>query len=245
MRRTNLLIGLLLIAVVLTSSGCFSAKAKNIQAFVKPHQVNVTAEQFILQPPDEIEVHCVKVPEINLQRQQIRSDGRVSFEGLGDVLAAGLTPEQLAEVLRDRASQLYTLPGGKPISVRVSAHRSRLYYVLGQVVQPGPKLFTGRDSVLTAVAAAHPAITGWTKHIQVIRPSADMAVKPKVFEVNFNRMMVHGDLSKNVLLQEGDIIYIPPTPLAAVAMVVEEFVRPIGRALSPAITVQQLATPTN
>ncbi len=60
----------------------------------------------------------------------------------------------------------------------------------------------------------------------------DKNVKPKIFEVNFGRMAAHGEQSKDVLLQEGDVIYVPPTILAAVAMKIEEFIRPIGRALS-------------
>jgi len=70
--------------------------------------------------------------------------------------------------------------------------------------------------------------------IQVIRPSRDENVKAKIFEVNFDRMGAHGDLSKDVLLQEGDVIYVPPTILAAIAMKIEEFIRPLGRALSGA-----------
>ncbi len=72
----------------------------------------------------------------------------------------------------------------------------------------------------------------WLGRIQVIRPSRDKNVKPKIFKVNFDHMAAHGKMSKDVLLQEGDIIYVPPTILAAVAMKIEEFIRPIGRALS-------------
>ncbi|MCG8688908.1 MAG: hypothetical protein MI892_28825, partial [Desulfobacterales bacterium] len=43
-------------------------------------------------------------------------------------------------------------------------------------------------------------------------------------------MRIRGDLAKDVLLLEGDILYVPPTPLAKVAMVLEEFLRPVARA---------------
>jgi len=60
----------------------------------------------------------------------------------------------------------------------------------------------------------------------------DKNIKPKIFEVNYSRMVVHGDASKDVLLQEGDIIYVPPTVLAAFAMKIEEFIRPLARAFA-------------
>jgi len=213
-------------------TGCFSSNPADIKAFLKPAQVNVTVESYVLQPPDEIEIRCSKVPEIHLQRQQIRPDGKVSFESLGEIEVAGKTPEQVAELLRSKVLLLYTLAGDKPIDVRVVAYKSKVYYVLGQVYVPGPKEYTGRDSLLHALAEAQPNPMAWVERIQVIRPSTDENVKAKIFEVNFDRMIAHGEVSKNVLLQEGDIIYVPPTVLAAVALKVEEFVRPIGRAFS-------------
>ena len=227
-----------LIAVSLT--GCFSSNPRDIEAFSMPERVQVTAENYILQPPDEIEVHCSEVPEVDLQRQRIRPDGKISFEALGEIVAAGKTPRQLASNLRAKILELYKLTGDNPIDVRIIAYQSKYFYVLGQVYVPGPKLYTGRDTVLTAIAEAQPNPMAWVDRIQVIRPSSDKKVKPKIFEVNFDRMSAHGDTRKNVLLEEGDIIFVPPTVLAAIALKVEEFARPIGRAFS---TVNVIAGP--
>jgi hypothetical protein len=59
--------------------------------------------------------------------------------------------------------------------------------------------------------------------------------------VNFDRMGAHGEQSKDVLLQEGDVIFVPPTILAAVAMKIEEFITPLGRALSGAYMAERAA----
>ncbi|MFB0524124.1 MAG: polysaccharide biosynthesis/export family protein [Phycisphaerae bacterium] len=227
---------LLLIMIVLT--GCFSSNPKDIEAFLKPREVDVTAEKYVLQPPDGIEIHCSKVPEIHLQRQRIRPDGKVSFEALGEIEVAGKTPEEVAEVLGKKVTELYTLPGDSPIDVRIFAYLSKVYYVLGQVSRPGVKDYTGRDTLLSALAEAQPTPLAWEERVQVIRPSADKSVRPKIFEVNFDRVSAHGDTTKDVLLQEGDIIYVPPTVLAAAAMVIEEIIRPIARAFSGAYIVQ-------
>jgi hypothetical protein len=78
--------------------------------------------------------------------------------------------------------------------------------------------------------------------IQVIRPSRDENVKAKIFEVNFDRMSAHGEQSKDVLLQEGDVIYVPPTILAAAAFKLAEFIQPIGQAMSGAYMFQNFGT---
>jgi len=222
---------LVLVACVLT--GCFSSNPEDIEAFKLPDKVFLSTDQYLLCPPDEVEVHCTKSPEIDKQRQQIRPDGKVSFEAIGEIHAAGKTPAQVAEIIRQKVVELYKLSGDSPIDVRVVAFRSKRYYVLGQVASPGAQVYSGRDTVISAIAlAGSPTVLAWQERIQVIRPSHDENVKAKIFEINFDRMSAHGEAAKNVLLEEGDIIYVPPTILAAAAMKIEEFIRPIARAFS-------------
>jgi polysaccharide export outer membrane protein len=221
-------------AVLLASAGliagCYSSNPEDIQAFVKPYEVNVTAENYVLQPPDEVEIHCSQVPEVHLQRQRIRPDGKVSFEGIGEVEAAGKTPAQLANLLKDKIAQLYSVPGDHPVDARIAAYGSKVFYVTGQVMRSGPLNYTGRDSVLTALAASSPNPMAWKARVQVIRPAATEDTVPRIFEVNYKKMIIHGDTSKDVLLQDGDIVYVPPTILASIGMVLEEFITPVARA---------------
>ncbi|MDD5457932.1 MAG: polysaccharide biosynthesis/export family protein [Phycisphaerae bacterium] len=226
------LLSIILAGVLFMAQGCFMSNPEDIQAFTRPEAVDVTSDSYILQPPDEIEIQCTAVPEIHLQIQKIRPDGMVTFEGIGEVKAAGRTPKELADVIREKAIMLYALTGENPIAVKISVFESKWYYVVGEVYYEGPKPYTGRDTVLKGIAEARPNILAWSKRTQIIRPSANKDVAPKIFEVNYKDMIMRGDTSKNVLLQEGDIIYVPPTVLARIAMTIEEFLRPVGRAFS-------------
>jgi len=152
---------------------------------------------------------------------------------VGDLYVAGKTPSQVANELRAKILELYQIEGDNPIEVRVVGFRSKRYYVLGQVGNPGAQMYSGRDTVLGAIAlAGSPTVLAWVQRIQVKRPSANKDVKAKIYEFNFDRAAAHGDATKDVLLQEGDIIYVPPTILAAAAMKIEELIRPIARAFS-------------
>jgi protein involved in polysaccharide export with SLBB domain len=233
MKCSWIVIWMILSLFTVSLTGCFSSNPEDVHAFLMPDEIVASAEKYIMHPPDEIEIHCSGVPEIDMQRQQIRPDGKVSFETIGEIDAAGKTPSQVANVLGVKILELYEIEGEHPIDVRVVAFRSKRYYVLGQVSNPGAQVYTGRDTVLGAIAlAGSPTVLAWVDRIQVIRPSVNKNVKPKIFEFNFDRAAAHGDASKDVLLQEGDIIYVPPTVLAAAAMKIEEFIRPIARAFS-------------
>jgi protein involved in polysaccharide export with SLBB domain len=219
-------------------TGCFHSNPEDIQAWVKPYEVNVTADRYLVQPPDELELRCAQVPEVNMQRQRVRPDGKISFEVLGEFEVAGKTPEQIAAAVGQRVKELYTLPGDHAVDVRVAAFTSHVYYVLGQLGRPGPRTYTGRDNLLTSIAEAQPNQIAWQKRIQVVRPSDQEGTDPYIFEVNYKRMIARGDTSKNVLLQEGDIVYVPPTVLGAIGMVLEEFISPVARAFYGAYLVQ-------
>ena len=238
MRYRTIFLQMVALTLIVCLTGCFSSNPKDIAAFSRPEEVTVTSEGYILQPPDEIEIHCSKVPEINLQQQKIRPDGKVSFEAIGEMQAAGKTPKQLADTIKEKISTLYALTGTEPIDVRIVVYKSKVYYILGQVYYQGYEEYTGRDTVLTALAKTRPTNMAWLERIQVIRPSADKNVKPRIFEINFDKMIAHGDTSKNVLLQEGDIIYVPPTIMAAIGLKVGELVSPIGQAFSTVNIVQ-------
>ena len=226
--RTPVLVALLTAMTLV--AGCFKSNPDDIHFFVKPHDINVTAENYVFQPPDEIEIHCSQVPEVHMQRQRIRPDGKISFEALGEIEIAGKTPQEVTAVVQEKVGALYTLPGDHPIDVRVAAYASKVFYVLGQVARPGPRDYTGRDNLMTSLAIAHPVTTPWEQHVQVIRPTTNEDERPMIFEVNYAKMMAEGDLTNNVLLEEGDIVYVPPTILASIAMTIEEFITPVARA---------------
>jgi len=222
-----------MLLLVFSLSGCFSSDPADIKAFMMPQKVDVSTDTYILQPPDDIVVQCSTVPEIHGQGQQLRPDGKVSFEAIGEIDAAGKTPAQVANILRQKVLDLYQIEGEHPIDVRVTGFRSKRIYVFGEVGSPGAQVYSGRDTVMSTLAlAGGPSVLAWEERIQVIRPSHDENVKPKIFEINFDRMAAHGEASKDVLLQEGDVIYVPPTIMAAAAMKIEEFIRPIARAFS-------------
>jgi polysaccharide biosynthesis/export protein len=237
MKLTKLLLSIVLVSCVVFLSGCFSSNPKDIAAFKKPYQVNVTTDKYVLQPADQIQAICPGISDINFPVQTIRPDGKVSFPNIGEVEVAGKTPLEAAAAIREKASKLYVLTGEHPIDIRIAVYYSHVYYVLGMVNKPGSRLYSGRSSALRALAEAQPNVMAWGDRIQVIRPSSDPKVKPKIFELPWDPMVAHGDASKDVLLEEGDIIYVPPTVVAGIALKIAEFLTPFSQAFSAVNTV--------
>lgn len=238
MGRSRELCMAMLLAFVSFIAGCFASNPEDIQAWVRPYEVNVTAENYMVQPPDEIEIRCTQVAEVHMQRQRIRPDGKISFEVLGEIDAAGKTPTEIAAAVSNRIKELYTLPGDHPVDVRISAYASKVYYVVGQVARPGPRNYTGRDSAIMALASAQPNHMAWEQRVQVIRPATREDEDARIFEINYEKVISRGLAANDVLLEEGDIVYVPPTILASIGMLLEEFISPVARAFYGAYLVQ-------
>ena len=62
---------------------------------------SVPAGSYRLDTLDEIEIEFILDPELN-RRVAIRPDGMITFPGIGDISAAGLSPEQLAKKIESR-----------------------------------------------------------------------------------------------------------------------------------------------
>ena len=237
MRYQSLILQVVLFTLLTVLGGCFSANKEDLKAFLRPPEAVVTTDDYILEPPDEIMVIGSKVPELAgttgglaLARgytQTIRPDGYVSFESFGEIYVAGKTPRQVAKIISEKASKLYNLTGDYPVDVRVSRNQSKFYYVLGQVSNPGAKIFTGRETTLSALGKAVPKTNAWKEKVQVIRPSVGLTAKSKIFQLDYRRMVENGKMKHNVLLQEGDIIYVPPTILASIGLTIGELTGPI------------------
>ena len=195
--------------------------------FLRAHQQAVSTGHYTVMPPDSITIHAPVSPEIDGVKSRVRPDGKISLRLLGEVDVAGLTTEQIAEKLRRGLSRFYVDP---EVVVDIAGYQSQHYYVFGQVRAPGPRAFTGRDTLLNALADAVPTFLAWRSQIRVIRPSPDDG-EQHVIVVDLDKMVEGGDVSQNILLQPGDIVQVPPTPLAWAGLRVRELLFPIDPAL--------------
>jgi polysaccharide export outer membrane protein len=161
-------------------------------------------------------------PEVDGQSQTIRQDGKVTLRLIGEVKVAGMTPVEIGRKLESLLKKYYMDP---QVSVAVSGSGSKHIYVFGQVAAVGALPYTGRDTLLDVLSKARPTIGAWKSRVKVIHPSHEEG-KRRVITVNVDRIMKEGKLDQNILLQEGDILYIPPTPLTWIALRVRELLYP-------------------
>ena len=226
----SLELGLLAVSFLCLASGC-SPSDREINAFIHDWEASVAGTGDVVEPPDVIEIHSPDAPEIDGEVQMVDASGKVSLRLIGQVKVAGLTPVEIARKLEAILSKYYKDP---TVRVRLTERASQKIYVFGQVNSGGRFPFTGRDTVLSVLAKAQPTFMAWKSQVKVIRPSHEEE-KRHVIVVDADKIMNDGDLEMNVLLEEGDIIYVPPTPLAWVGLRIREVLFPADQVVNATV----------
>jgi len=98
---------------------------------------------------------------------------------------------------------------GANVTVRLLAHDSKVFYVLGEVNAPRAYPLAGRETVLDGILIAG-GLTRQAdaKKVIVSRPSRPEGCRT-VLPVCYNQIVQLGDTSTNYQLQPGDRIYVP------------------------------------
>src|SRR5688500_10595726 len=101
--------------------------------------------QYILGPNDELTIASVLVEELNDKKVRIATSGDINLAMAGRIRAAGMTIEQLEQVVNERLKTYFKEPD---VAINVTVFRSQPVSVIGAVNQPGNKQLEGSKSLI-------------------------------------------------------------------------------------------------
>jgi polysaccharide export outer membrane protein len=158
--------------------------------------------EYVIGPQDELDISVWKEPDLS-RKVPVRPDGKISLPLLNDVQAAGLTPTQLADSIKEMLRKYVTQP---QVTVIVTAMNSQRIFVLGEVNKPGALQLLPGMTVIQAIASAG-SFTQFAneKKIYVLR---DEGGKQNRYFFNY-KLAIRGDTSQNIDLKPGDTIVVP------------------------------------
>ena len=135
----------------------------------------------------------------------VRPDGKISLPLLNDVVAAGLTPDQLRARLMEVADRYVEDPN---VTVVVKQINSRKVFITGEVLKPGAYPLNAPTSVLQLLSMAG-GLREYadTKNIVVIRTAENG--RQMSYRFNYKDVIGRRNLSQNIQLQPGDSVVVP------------------------------------
>jgi polysaccharide export outer membrane protein len=199
-----------------------------------PPPARDVASTYTVGAPDQL--HVTVLPDPAIERDlTVRPDGMISLDLIGDVPAAGRT---IGEIAADVERRISRFKRDASVTVSLVTAQSNSISVLGEVRTP--QSFALFKDTRVAEAIAHvggPVFTGSTRYVRVVRSGGGETV---VYRVNLNAIQ-SGDLRTNILLAEGDIVYVPPTFWARIGYVVQAVLFPFNPLLGIGTTVAGVA----
>ena len=168
----------------------------------------LAAPEYIMSPGDKLMITVTGYDEYSSNPTQpdsafiVRPDGRVSFPLVGTIDTTDKTVNQFTEELRSKLAEYLVNPD---VSVNIAQWGTTRVFVLGEVNKAGLYELTKSHRVLDAIGAAN----GFTKDaakkkVYLIRDGDEK----KTTQLNFNNYLTKGDAKQNVVLHEGDCLYL-------------------------------------
>lgn len=214
----------LAVAVLLMLSGCSSnPQYTDYHAFINEPKMPASSTPYLIGPPDVLEFRSSRVKEIGTYRETVSPDGFVNVPLLGRVYVAGRTVQSLQQELEQRANFYYQ---DADVNVRVNLYASKKIFVFGQVRTPGAYFYNGSNTVLDTLARAQPTDRADPAAITIVRPDENGELRARM-TINLDQMVKTGDTTLNTVLQEGDVIYVPPSGIGRATISFEQLLMPL------------------
>jgi polysaccharide export outer membrane protein len=188
--------------------------------------------EYVVKAGDTLDIKFYYHPDHDQQNVVVRQDGKLLLPLAGEIQAAGLTPEQLAEQIAQRYATNLRDP---KVSLNVKTVDAAQVYVGGEVQRPGIIKLKPKMNALQAIfEAGGPKDTADVERVVLLRSTGENQFGYR--EINLQRILAHEDASDDAVLAQDDMIFIPKTGVAKANLWVAQYIRnmlPFGTPVRP------------
>jgi polysaccharide export outer membrane protein len=147
----------------------------------------------------------------------VSSRGLIQAPFIGPVKAGGLTISELTSSVTEALAKDYFI--NPEVNIQIKEYHSLRYYVSGAVSSPGLYEMPSEVTLMELIAKAGGALPERGNIAYILRSSEEESTdrehkgdpsNPKVsVTVDLKRLLDKGDMAQNLVLQSGDMVYIP------------------------------------
>ncbi len=221
-RRTRACLGVLVVALAGSLAGCATPGNPAVAppapaAAAADSPAPAVADGYLLQVGDQVDVRLYYHPELN-ESALVRPDGKLSLPLIGDVVAAGRTPEDLGAQLVEK----YEAVGLRSPSVAVVLRKSagQRVFVGGEVGTPRMITHEGRMTLAQAIFEAGGfKSTADRSEVVLLRDNGQGGAE--VRKLNFDRDVVKA--GHDIPLRPYDVVVVPKSGIAKANQFVEQY----------------------
>lgn len=204
---------------------------------MQPSKINgrldFTEDAYRINVGDVLSVNVYNQSDLSSGSILVRADGNATFNGIGEVRTAGKTLEEASRIIEDRLRDLVRNPR---VSLTISESKPLSVYLAGAVMRPGA-LQAGGNSASNQTSSSNGEGDGAKSSSSpsplprmdfrlssVLTAAGGVRLNADLANIMINReghpyrtvnlwdMLKKGDISEDIILQNGDAIYVPELP---------------------------------
>ena len=130
----------------------------------------------------------------------VRPDGKITIPLVGDVQAAGLTPQRLSEQLEQALSEYINKPD---VTVTIQQVNSKKFFLTGEVNRPGEYPLVTPTKIFDALSNAGGFRDFANKKKIILIRGAER------YRFNYQDVLRGKNLGQNIFLENGDTVVVP------------------------------------
>jgi polysaccharide export outer membrane protein len=175
-------------------------------------------KEYLIGPRDVITIVIFaggeKQQEVDLT---VSGQGMINVPFIGPVKAEGLTIPQLEALITKPLTEEYFVD--PEVNIQIKEYHSLQYYISGAVKTPGLYEMTSEASLMELIAKAGGVLPERGNVAYILRESTNSMAKGEDIEslmssrepikVDLKSLLDKGDMTYNILLKSGDVVYIP------------------------------------
>jgi polysaccharide biosynthesis/export protein len=159
---------------------------------------------YVIGPDDVLSIVFWRENDLSAE-VVVRPDGKISLPVINDVVAMGLTPEQLRKALTEAAIRYVEDPN---VSVVVKEIKSRRVFIMGQVSKAGPYSLMAPTTVMQLIALAG-GLSEFAKQDEIVILRQEPDGTQASLQFNYRDVMKRKNLQQNIQLKPGDTVIVP------------------------------------
>ena len=165
-----------------------------------------TPQNYIIGVNDQLVIDVFGVSDIT-KRLKVTPEGDIRFPNLGPIKVAGLTIEEATVKLNRSLTKIYPgiANGSVKVQVSVGQIRSIRVTLIGEIKRPGNYDISSLSTLMNALyVSGGPNDIGSFRNIELVRNGKNIST------FDLYDFLLKSDLTKNLLLQDGDVIRVNP-----------------------------------
>lgn len=190
----------------------------------------VVSSDALIEPGDTLDVTIRRGAGEEKFSAMVRESGTVSLSFI-EVAVAGMTATQAEARIQESVTPYMRQPRVQ-VQLKKKALRVKRVFVFGDVKKPGMIPMSRNMTVLQALAMAENYNeTALLEEIRIIR-GGDLQ-RPQILTADLARLYTYGDFSRNLPLEENDIVFVPREHLGDAAEAAKKVMPIVQAAITP------------